>query len=388
MANLNCGTCKTPNHLKHKHCFSCGNELPIVEEPEGEAGFLAFLKFIGLILKKIWSAFLDNLYLFLLLVSISYFVFYGIVKDDVNYFSGWKNKHEILKGLKDFSLIIFSAGIFTSSLKYLQYLKVFEKEFDRILTSNKFTNKVKESVESITFSKEFLHKQSNLEQIWKKVTLVMWEKQFPDLYAQLKGNLKNELFRQNNISFYYKNFKVKYFITRVDDTDRIKIEQHTVYTLVRPNEKLFDWNFSVAVDIANCEDKKYPKVEVELVNDSVNKFNPEEDIKSFEEEGFFIKKVELQLRGKTEYLIKRKVTMYQDLQKDREFSFGSDRIIADLDVSICHSNNLNVVFSESWKVKFIKEELREKGVSSYLFRGLMLPGEKFKLFFLKIDEQK
>lgn len=385
MVTTICSVCKTSNKIKYKHCFCCGNQLPTTDIVE-DGGFIAFIKFIWFIVKKIWQAFLDNLYLFLLTISIGYFIFYSAVKDDPLYFVGWKNKEYVLKLIKDFSLIIFSAGIFTSSLKYLQYLKVFEKEFDRILTSNKFTNKVKESVESITFSKEFLHKQKNLEHIWKKVTLVMWEKQFPDLYIQLKDSLKNDFFKQNNISFYYKNFKIKYYITRIAESDFVEIEEHTTYTLVRPNEKLFDWDFKVAIDMVDSEDKKYPEIDLAIINDTANIFTPNENIECIGEKNtddVFIKKIKMQLQGSKEYLIKRKVILKQNLNKDREYSFGSDRIISDLDVSIHYSDNINVVFSESWKVKFIKEEIRGDKISSYIFRGLMLPGEKFKLFFIK-----
>lgn len=384
MNTIECITCTEKNNIKYKHCYQCGNELPKIEE-EILNGFLSFLYFILDILKKISIALLNNLYLIFLIISISCFIFYGIVNDDPDYFKGWKEKKSVLEVIKNLSLIIFSAGIFTSSLKYLQYIKVFEKEFDRILNSEKFSSKIKESVESITFSKEFLHKQNNLEKIWQKVTLVMYEKQFPDLYHQLKNELQNELFNHNNISFYYKNFKIEYFITRIPETDNLKIEEQTTYTLVRPNNKLFDWDFKVAIDSDDSDNKRYPEIEMEFLNSTKCIFNKTDDVEVIEQKDLVIKKIKKKLHGNKNYLIKRKIIMVQNLHKDREYSFGSDRIIDDLDITIQFSEDLNVIFSESWKVKFIKKETKDNNIKSYIYRGLLLPGEKFKLFFLKVD---
>lgn len=335
-------------------------------------------------LKGFAIGFFNNLYLIFLVFSVSYFLYYFFITNSKSNETFCELNKSTLTLLKEFSLIIFSAGIFTSSLKYLQYIKVFEKEFERIFNSKNFNEKIKDSVESITFSKEFLHKQNNLEKIWQKVTLIMYEKQFPELYSQLKTNLKNELFKYNNISFYYKNFKIEYHISRISNSDKIKIEELTTYTLVRPNTKLFDWDFKVALDSSECEDKKYPEIEIDFM-DSDNKFDTSLNIITKEIDENIVKEIKMKLIGNTNYLIKRKITMIQDLQKDREYSFGSDRIIEDLDIQIQYSDDLNVIFSESWKVKFIKEEKRIKNIKSYIHRGLLLPGEKFKLFFLKED---
>lgn len=381
MVKIDCKICSSKNSYKHKHCCSCGNELPITELEE-KNGFTIFLIYIGNILISLWKGVIDNLYLIFLVVSIGYFIFYSIVADNELYFKGWESKKQTLSTLKNISYFIFSAGIFTSSLKYLQYLKVFEKEFERILSSEKYNKQIKDSVESITFSKKFLLKQNNIEEIWEKVTLCMYEKQFPELYNELKKNLKNELFKQNNISYYYKNQKIDFYISKVSE-DLIKIEQTITYSIIRPSEKLFDWDFRVITENDISEDGKYPQIEIDFLN--CDETLKSEDVKNEVIGNSLIKTVSKKLSGRREYHLKRKITLMQNLQNDRFWSFGSDRIIDDLDVNVQYDDTLNVIFTESMKQKkFIVQECREKNKKSYINRGLMLPGEKFKLFFLKI----
>lgn len=377
-----CEICECDNKNNHIHCCKCGNQLPI-QEVSKENKFFLFIKYLGNIITGFIESTFNNLYLIFLILSIIYFIYYLIISNSGTHLVFFNANLKTLTLLKEISLIIFSAGIFTSSLKYLQYIKVFEKEFERIFASSNFTQKVKESVESITFSREFLQKQNNLEKIWQRVTLTMYEKQFPQLYGQLKNIIKNELFKQNNISFYYKNFKLDYYISREEGSDKIKIEEITTYNLIRPDRKLFEWNFKVAIEKTDSNNDEYPKISIDFIDNDELVFDSEKDIEIIPNEENTIKEVKKKINGQTNYLIKRHIEIYQDLNKDREYSFGSDRIIEDLDITIHTDNFINAIFSESWKVKFINENTRESNKKSYIYRGLLLPGEKFKLFFIK-----
>ncbi|MEO9478480.1 MAG: hypothetical protein ABJF56_03385 [Maribacter dokdonensis] len=332
---------------------------------------------------KLWKGILNNLYLILLSVSLIYFVVYAVLIFDDNYLSNWDKKVFWLDFFKNIALLIFSAGIFTASLKYLQYIKVFESEFERILLSKKFSDKIKDSVESITFSEEFLLKQANLGEIWETVTLSKYKQQFPGLYANLKKNINNTFFIKNNISYYYKHTKKTYNISVISEF-LIRIEETTVFTIVRPNTDEFEWDFNVSLEEKNSEDKKYPEVEIIPLKDYGTEFDPKNNVENIIKDELLIKNCKITLSGHEVYNIKRIINTHQDLKVDREWVFGSDRIMDHLDVRVKYSNDLNVIFSSSNNVKFINEDLTESNEISYISQDLMLPGEKFKLFFLKV----
>ncbi len=378
-----CEKCKKQNHFTHVFCKNCGNEMPVTELKE-KSGFQLFCIYVWNMIKAIWKGILDNLYLIFLASAIAYFIFYKVVANNQNYLSSWTYKDETLEVLKTVAFIIFSAGIFTSSLKYLQYIKVFEKEFDRVLSSKKYLKQVKESVESITLSKKFLLKQTNLEKIWQDVTLCMYQKEFPELFEKLKSNLNNELFKQNNISYYYKHQIVEYNITIVSEWV-IQLEQSITYTLIRPSEKLFNWNFGAVCLKSDSDNEIYPKIEVEFLSGKF-KFDSNVDVIVDKEKDpqLLYKFVNKDLSGSKEYLIKMKMTQLQNIKDDRFWTFGSDRIIDDLDVRIQFPKELDVVFTESTKDReFVKIETNDLNKKYYMNRGLLLPGEKFKIFFLK-----
>ncbi|PKA97364.1 hypothetical protein B0O79_1019 [Flavobacteriaceae bacterium MAR_2009_75] len=376
-----CPKCKKDNLIDHIHCCQCGKKIVANKYKPGT--FKSILHFVGEMIKKLWKGVLNNLYLILLSVSILYFLCYTIFIFNDEFLPSWEKKVFWLNFFKDIALLIFTAGIFTASLKYLQYIRVFETEFERILLSDKFSGKVKDSVESITFSEDFLLKQSNLSEIWETVTLSKYKQQFPNLYAELKKNINNTFFVNNNISYYYKHTKKKYDI-KVVSGYKIHIMETTILSIVRPSTDEFEWDFKTSILEGHSENEKYPEICIESLSECGMIFDPEKNIEVEVKNENLIKECKLKLSGHKVYNIKRVLKFTQDIDKDREWVIGSDRIMDHLDVHVKYSEDLNVIFSKSNKAKFIKEELQEPNQISYISQELMLPGEKFKLFFLKV----
>jgi hypothetical protein len=333
--------------------------------------------------KKLFEGALNNLYLILLFLSISYFVLYTILIFNKEYLGSWENKDYWLEFFKNIALIVFSAGIFTSSLKYLQYIKVFEKEFERILLSQTFHSKIKESVESITYSNEHLLKQSDLDKIWKRVTLSKYKQRFPELMNQLTKNLENELFEENNLVCYYKNFQMNVNFELLKN-NLVKITERSHFSVVSNSEeevKIIFWVSSANKGNENgCYTKIIPentKIDGKIFD--INSFNSLEEIS---ENGIYIKKFEFILSGKSTYHIERCVEMTQNLNDDRVYSFSSSKIIDDLTVNIQYCSDLNVYFSKVGKNTFNNIGNYSNGIS-LSNRDVLLPGEKFKVFIYK-----
>ena len=385
--NSNCLECNTMiDRNTDLFCSKCGHDLKEPKKADKAHDLKGLLEFISNTIKGFFKGFINNIYLIFLVISISYFAFYILAYYLKNEDGNRVFDMTIVTFWKEIAFIVFTAGIFTSCLKYLAYIKVFEKEFDRILLSDKYNERLKKSIESITLSEDYFLAQNNLEHIWEIVTLSKYRKAFPDIYKILKRDIKNEFFEKNNISYYYKNYEKEYNVNLVGERD-IRIVEVTKYTIVKNSTEEFEWNFKIRVDKRDSLDNEYPKIEFEVLNADNIKFVPEEDIKIESDNGDTIKTVKKTLQGKEEYHIKRIITFNQNIDYDRECIFGCDKIIDDLSINLRYHEDLKVIFSPAWKVKYHEEELVDLGKLkevSFYNRGILLPGEKFKLFIIKV----
>ncbi len=157
-----------------------------------------------------------------------------------------------------------------------------------------------------------------------------------------------------------------------------------VFTIVRPNTDEFEWDFGASLEEKNSEKGKYPIIDIVPLKDYGKIFDPEKNIENIYQDNLLIRNCKILLSGHEVYNLKRTIHIYQDLKTDREWVFGSDRIMDHLDVHIKYSKDLSVIFSSSNNTRFIPENFPESNRMSYISQELMLPGEKFKLFFLKV----
>ncbi|UII81227.1 hypothetical protein [Flagellimonas sp. CMM7] len=326
------------------------------------------------------------LYIILLGYSLLYLIFYSIYyfNSEVNEFL--KDYDRYIEYLKSLSLFAFTGGIFTVALKYIQYLKVFEKEFDRIVDSPKFNQKLKATISAITFSEDFLNKQSDLNNIWKKVTLSKYKNEFPELYDKIQKNIENELFQNNSLTKYYKNVQISYELELVEGL-QIRVKEYSSFTIIRNNTNSFTWEFFVSFyrdfeeeiesesNLLNVEKTKIDGTEIDIKKCKI--LNEEEN------EFFTRKKYSYELKGKKEYHIERCFEFSQNLDEDRIISFSSSHVIDDLSVYIKKGDDLEVVFEPVGKNQFYKNNIFSDARLSYINRDVFLPGEKYKLFVFK-----
>lgn len=323
------------------------------------------------------------LYIILLVPAFLFILFYSYYLFNENAGERLKEYDGLIKYLGQICLLFFGSGIFTVALKFLDSLNVFQNNFRKIILSEEFDNLLTNKIEALAYSKDHLIKQENLEDIWETITLCKYQKQFPSLYEELKQNIKNDLFSKDNISYYYKHFIIHYDFSLANDNCTVKIVNWTKYTIVRPTRESFVWDFKMKL---LKEDDESNQVDIKFSVTNQDGIVFETDDLEESRDGLFIeKRITKELSGHIEYHIDRKITSYQNIDKDREYSFGSDRIIDDLDITIKHSNNLNVFFTSVNKNNFRKEDLLRDNEYSYVNRDLLLPGEKFKLFLIRRD---
>jgi hypothetical protein len=319
-------------------------------------------------------------YIYFLGLASAYSIFFSVYSLNDTLYNALCSNDRIIAYFKDVSILFFTAGIFTVSLKYLQFLGVFEKEFNKAIASDAFDKKLEKQLKQITFSEEFLIEQSNLPELWETVTLCKYRQQFPELYPKLKKKIDNELFLSDNISYYYKNFQINYEIKLLDD-NYVEILERASLTIVRPNEDEFDWDFGVTFDDTKDENIKYD-LSFKVKNVESIKFD-KNDIKERTKPGLINKYVTKKLKGHLEYHIERNILLVQDLRIDRQFSFASDRIIDDISLRIKHCDNLSIFFTTVNKNKMYHNGAFKDDELAYINRDIFLSGEKFKIFIYK-----
>ena len=334
-------------------------------------------------LKVVFS---KHLYLVFLSYSSGFLIFYSFYSLHDGFNTYLRDYDDFIQTLKTICILSFTAGIFTVALKYIQYLGVFQKEFNRIIDSDAFHNKLKKALSAITFSEDFLNNQSDLNDIWKKVTLSKYKREFPELYKKVEKNIRNELFEDNSLKKYYKNVQISYEIEWLQGLE-VNIKEYSSFTIIRNTTDPFEWKFFVSFvrdfksEIQNeTEFLNYDKTKIggEPIDIGKCKILNEE-----ENERYTRKQFSYELKGKYDYHIERCFEFKQTLSEDRLLSFNSSNVVDDLSVYIKTCPNIEAIFAEVGRNKFYANGIFDGERQSYINRDVFLPGEKYKIFLYK-----
>ena len=315
-------------------------------------------------------------YLFALGIATAYLLFYTIYFISSSFHEFLKDYDKLLSYFAQVSILFFTIGIFAVGLKYLQLLEVFKEEFHEAIDSSEFDNKLKENLKAITFSEEYLLQQTNLASLWEKITLCVYRKEFPQIYEKVKKQIQNDFFKKSSISYYYKNFQLNYNISL--DGKHLMISEKASYTLVRPNKEEFQWDFGFSYKITDDE-KTTININGKIL--TCDKIIEPNDISHPESETHVIKKVTKTLSGHLEYTIERHIDIIQNIEVDNLHAFGSDRIIDDLTVNICHDKSIEAYFTPVNNQKFYHNGAYAESEKAFINRDIFLPGQKFIIFF-------
>jgi hypothetical protein len=310
-------------------------------------------------------------YLFILfLLPAIFFLF-------VDYFSPIFKTYPNYELIKDLCKILFSAGIFTTTLNFLDSLDIFKKNFKSIIMSEEFDDLLTKKIDALAYSEEHLNKQNNIEKIWQTVTLCKYRKEFPELYEKLHNKIENLLFKKNHISYYYKNFQISYHFDLEDDK-YILMTERTSFTIVRPSKEEFEFDYKTVYD--NKDNEAFAKVEFFSKNADEIKFTSI-DIKEEKEENNNIVTCSKKMGGHLEYHMESFIKHKQNIDNDRIFSYGSARIIDDLTINLDSTDKINVTFVPLNGNKFYPNGSNVPNRLSYINRDVLLAGEKFIMFF-------
>ncbi|MFC2109857.1 hypothetical protein ACFLSU_04705 [Bacteroidota bacterium] len=325
---------------------------------------------------------IDYFYLVLIPFPVIYLILYSISLENGELKSNFFLDTHLATTLKDLSIWFFTAGIFSATVKYLNTITYVKKKFKEIILSEEFDNVLSQKLEIMAYSKEHLKEHSDIEELWRKVTLLKYETEFPSIYSKLKDIVNND-FNEKNTSFYYKHLTMDFDLKMLGNNKDIEFEITTTCTIVRPNIDAFEWEFKHEVLTELLETQENIVEVYNLDPGSETYYEPQDKKINPSKEGFSIVELTYKLKGKQEYHIKHKRKFTQNIDKDRYYGFGSKRILDDLKVNIEHCDKLNIFFSSVNGVTFIHETKENKNIQTHIHNGLITPGEKFKLFLIR-----
>lgn len=353
---------------------------------------IGLLLYVADLLLKHWDFFQkgkvfikNNYFLILIMFPLFYLVYYYVYylpyKDSEN--AGFLLKPESSKFLLNASLTFLATGTLSGTIKWLNNLAFFKKQFSEIIKSEEFSNVLSEKMKELALSDDYLLQRNDLEDIWTRVTICKYRQKFPELASEIQEKIENELFMQKILSYYYKNFRIQVNFSL--EGDIIKIVEISSFTVISNTTEKIEINFGASSPVDESEgvytkfipegckcDGKVLDLKMENGKDTSGIDNPRDTL------------FKAELQGKKKYIIERQIEMTQDIKEDRVFSFSSSRIIEDLSINLKYESKLNLFFSPVGKNEFyVDNHIRGELSKSYLNRDLLLPGEKFKVFIYK-----
>lgn len=301
---------------------------------------------------------------------------------------------EIHEYIKTISIVIFTAGIYSAATKWVTNSETFKSNFKKTILSQEFDDLLTKKMDSFSLSDNYLLSRSDLNDIWSRITVFKYIQKFPEIEDALKSKMNNELYHENNLTYYYKNFRTQLNYELLDD-NIVKITEISNFTVVANDIEPREMNFWISTnDVERSEEGSEEGESFETDKILYTRYVPDRctidgmklDIKSLNEnknEKYkYVKLFTAELKGKKRYEIERSVEMTQNLETDRVFSFSSARIIDNLSVKINHCEKLNIFFSPVGDNIFKLDNQITEG-QSYLSREILLSGEKFKTFIYK-----
>ena len=334
-------------------------------------------------LARIVNSIATNIYLYLLPFPVIFLIYYKFYYD-AQQASTLKNsiifQPNIMEFLENLSIVFFSGGVFSATVKLINNFVLFKKNFQRIILSNEFDSLLKNKFQILALSDQFLLNRTDIHDIWLRVTTCQFEQKFPELKTAIVKKLENDFFNGKMLSYFYSNFRIQVNIELLED-NIIKIIEISNVDIISNTFDAVNVDFHIISDSVKVNDKIYTKIIEEGCKLDGEQINLIEKGKTTEKNRT-LKTYSTELKGKNRYTIERMFEMTQDLNEDRVFSFTSSIIIDTMSVDIRLCDKLNSFFSVVGKNKFDIDNHINNG-KSYITREVLLPGEKFKIFIYK-----
>lgn len=315
------------------------------------------------------SAFIKRIFQFRLalpslLLLIGLFLFFTCALDWFNIATTQPTLFKILEKIGDLILI---SSIIAFLIDSAEYMGAFKREISEVIYDTKF-----------------LKKRSDIEDIWVRVSDVLFQSKFPQISTKLMMAIKNYYKPDDDLKLnYYNDYRITYTVAYDnEDADFIRVESKASFILNVEDEKEFDFpmKFWTCVDESEQE-----TVETIMSAITVNgKTVPElkDPVKSYDN-GMVCYSFKLKLKGETEYRIDEIVRQRYNLKEDNYLAFRARWLVNDMRVQIFHPEDMQVLFVNRATADGFKTNIDRLDFKEYEHKGLILKHQGYILILNK-----
>ena len=271
--------------------------------------------------------------------------------------------------------------------------KVLEKSGDLILISSiisflidsaEYMGVFKKELEDVIYDTKFLKKRTDIENIWIKVSDVLFRSRFPKISNQLMMAVKNYYTPDDELKLnYYDDYRNTYTISYDEENqDIVHVENKTSFILNVEDEKEFDFpmRFWTCVDEMN-----QGSVEMVMNNISVNgsKVTNIGNPKKTYADGMICFEFKLKLKGCTEYRIQEIANKKYSLKEDNYLGFRARWLVNNMRIQVFHPDDMKILFVNRATSKGFQVNNNTETFKEYECKGLILKHQGYIIILNK-----
>ena len=306
-----------------------------------------------------WVIILISLFLGLLALVLSASNLYGEGSWIARYISP-ANFKELLKSI---GIAVLSGGVFAAILKALQFSDVFKEELSLVI-----------------YNPQFLEKRTDVEQIWRDVSDIVYKRKFPAISDKIKETILSTYF-PTKVNFYYDSFLhditfeffeaatdymlvtevVKFNVKPVSKTEVIKLP-YTTRILKPPKDTKTSYTL---LEVKINDDDKTTDLQAKVIR-NITAANLEA-------------KFWLEMNGKDEYrvYIKHQKILCPDV--DNYKTLTTSKFVNDFLVDVRFPREIKMTFFAMGTPKDFKDEGSTETRIWKSYKGLIFPNQGYRI---------
>lgn len=262
------------------------------------------------------------------------------------------------------------------------WFRLMEKAGDLILISSiisflidsaEYLGIFKRELEEVIYDTKFLKKRNDIEDIWMKVSKVLFQSKFPNISTGLMSAVKNYYSPDEKLKLnYYSDYRNTYTVSYDDDNpDVIHVESKTSYVLKVEDEKDFDFPMRYWTCVS---DEKKKSVEAIMSSITVNeeKINDIGTPEITYDNNVVCYKFKLKLKGSTEYRVKQILNQKYNLKEDNFLGFRARWLVNDMRIQLFHPADMKILFVNRATAKGFEINNNTDTFKEYEYKGLIL----------------
>jgi hypothetical protein len=266
--------------------------------------------------------------------------------------------------------------------KVLASVPVLDKQkamLNEVISSVELLNSQKNMISEIIYDQRFLKNRKDLEEVWKRVSTVVYNDNFPEISDRIVNRVLKEYFPRDD-NFYYDRFTEEMDITSHPDNKHICVKSTLAFTIKAMNtsEKVtWDYKNEIRKDPADTV-TSYELTQL-TVNDDDKRRESGLTVQPTPDGAMLRIAFSLALENENAYTVRIVENKIYDLAVDDIKDFTSKRFVNTLRLNVTFPNDLDVRHSPVGVGSGGKLQRTNANSLSYVYKDLIFPNQGYRL---------